>query len=86
MRKRKAVKKRRFSLKAMGEKETKVRTYRYLRISILDRSLNTRKRVFDEVLNDGNAIGFMEFFRKGGIIHKPIWQFYGILVLENKKG
>jgi len=48
--------------------------------------LNTRKRVFDEVLNDGNAIGFMEFFRKGGIIHKPIWQFYGILVLENKKG
>jgi len=37
MRKRKAVKKRRFSLKAMGEKETKVRTYRYLRISILDR-------------------------------------------------
>ena len=40
-----------------------------------------RNRVIDMIMDETDAIGFIEWWTNGSIIHKPKWNFYGVLIL-----
>ena len=70
----------------LDEKITQSRTYQLIRFSIPKQSSKIRRRIMEKILDESDAIGLIEWWSKGSIIHKPKWEFYSILVLEYNGG
>jgi hypothetical protein len=55
----------------LAQKHAKDRVYRFLRFSHFKVDAVMKKRILEKILAEGKTIGAIEWFEKGGIIHKP---------------
>lgn len=63
---------------------TRGRCYRLVRIQIDNMSSYKRTKVIRKIMDDYNAIGFIEFYSSRGIVRKDKSDFIGI-ILSNRE-
>jgi len=66
----------------MGTRVNNQRVYQLVRFALSRRSLSNRRRIMDWILQCPEAIGVIEWWVKGSITRKPLWEFDCILVFE----
>jgi hypothetical protein len=66
----------------VSERTSQGRVYRLLRMSIPKTSKEKRRRILDEILNEEKAIGIVEWWTRGSIIHKPKTEFQILVITE----
>lgn len=66
----------------IDQRATSDRIYQLVRFSLSGATPTKRRRVLKRVLEDSDALGLIEWWERGSIVHKPWSRFHAILIVD----